>query len=270
MPQEEQVLQAAIEATESEVSWSSRRSRGVVQTQGARRAERVDRYEQILALQRQGLRTVEIAHRVGMGERTVRDWLSHDSYPEPKRRRRRPSLIDSYQEYVQQQWRESVTTGPHLYQELKARGYQGSERAMYRYLETLRFPSPKTLPVQQKPAKKNKQHPSVVILPGPLESFSAHKATALFLRDEATLDETERKELLLIQQASPTAHQAYLLVQAFMQMLRERTGDYLDEWLRKVQDSHIPEFDSFATGIQRDKPAVRAGLTLRWSNDHVA
>ncbi|MBA2679751.1 MAG: transposase [Ktedonobacteraceae bacterium] len=109
-------------------------------------------------------------------------------------------------------------------------------------------------------------HPSVVILPGPLESFSAHKTTALFLRDEATLDETERKELLLIQQASPTAHQAYLLVQAFMQMLRERTGDYLDEWLKKVQDSHIPEFDSFATGIQRDKPAVRAGLTLRWSN----
>ena len=51
-----------------------------------------------------------------------------------------------------------------------------------------------------------------------------------------------------------------------MQMVRERTGEDLDAWLDKVQESHLPEFDSFATGIQRDKAAVLAGLTLSWSN----
>jgi transposase len=51
-----------------------------------------------------------------------------------------------------------------------------------------------------------------------------------------------------------------------MRMVRERTGEDLDAWLDKVQESHLPEFDSFATGIQRDKAAVLAGLTLSWSN----
>ncbi len=268
-PQEEQVPHISIDVPDPEVSWSPRRSRGVTQTQQARRTERVDRYEQVVSLQQQGLKTAEIAHRVGMSERTVRSWLAHESYPEPKHRRRRPSLIDPYHVYVQQQWHEGLMTGPHLYQELKSRGYQGSERAMYRYLETLRLP-PQALSVQPKPAKKNKKrHASVLIPPGPLESFSAHKATGLFVRDTATLDETERQELLLIQQASQTAQQAYVLVQAFMQMIREHTGDRLDEWLSEVQDSQIPEFTSFAAGVQRDKAAVLAGLTLSWSNGPV-
>ena len=266
IPQEEQVSHVSIDVPTSEVSWSPHRSRSVVQTQRARRAERVDRYEQVISLQQLGLRTPEIAHRVGMSERTVRRWLAHASYPEPKQRRRRPSLIDPYQEYVQQQWREGLMTGPPLSQELKARGYQGSERAMYRYLETLRLPPAKTVPLQQKPSREKKRVTSPLIPPGPLESFSAHKATGLFLREVATLDETEQQDLLLIQQASSTAQQAYLLVQAFMQMVRERTGEDLDAWLDKVQESHLPEFDSFATGIQRDKAAVLAGLTLSWSN----
>ena len=264
--QEEQISPVAIDVPASEVAWSPRGSRSVVQTQRARRAERVDRYEQVVSLQQHGLETAEIAHRVGMSERTVRSWLAHESYPEPKQRRKRPSLIDPYQGYVQQQWREGLMTGPHLYRELKARGYQGSERAMYRSLETLRLPPTKTTPLQQKPPREKKRVTSPLIPPGPLESFSAHKATGLFVRDVATLDETEQQDLLLIQQASSTAQQAYQLVQTFMQMVRERTGEDLDAWLDKVQESHLPEFDSFATGIQRDKAAVLAGLTLSWSN----
>ena len=119
MIQEEQVSHISIEVPNPEVSWSPRRSRGVTQTQQPRRAERVDRYEQVISLQQHGLKTTEIVHRIGMSERTVRTWLAHDSYPEPKQRRRRPSLIDPYQIYVQQQWREGFMTGPHLYQELK-------------------------------------------------------------------------------------------------------------------------------------------------------
>lgn len=264
--QEEQVSPVSIDVPDPEVSWSPRRSRSVVQTQRARRAERVDRYEQVISLQQHGLKTAEIAHRVGMSERTVRSWLAHASYPEPKQRRRRPSLIDPYQVYVQQQWHEGRMTGPHLYQELKTRGYQGSERAMYRYLEMLRLSPAKAVPLRQKPPREKKRVTSPLIPLGPLESFSAHKATGLFLRDVATLDETEQQDLLLIQQASSTAQQAYLLVQAFMQMVRERTGEDLDAWLDKAQESHLPEFESFATGIQRDKAAVLAGLTLSWSN----
>jgi hypothetical protein len=33
-----------------------------------------------------------------------------------------------------------------------------------------------------------------------------------------------------------------------------------------VQASHLEAFESFVTGVQQDKDAVLAGLTLQWSN----
>ena len=50
------------------------------------------------------------------------------------------------------------------------------------------------------------------------------------------------------------------------QMLRTRTGQQLDTWLTKVAESRIPELRSFLLGVERDKPAVAAGLTLPHSN----
>lgn len=41
----------------------------------ARHAERADRYQQLLTLQKGGLTMKEIARRLGMAERTVRYWL---------------------------------------------------------------------------------------------------------------------------------------------------------------------------------------------------
>lgn len=36
--------------------------------------------------------------------------------------------------------------------------------------------------------------------------------------------------------------------------------------LALVADSHLPELIGFAKGIEQEKPAVVAGLTLKWSN----
>jgi transposase len=49
-------------------------------------------------------------------------------------------------------------------------------------------------------------------------------------------------------------------------MLRTRTGGKLDEWLAKIAHSEICELQSFALGIERDKSAVVAGLTLPQNN----
>jgi transposase len=86
------------------------------------------------------------------------------------------------------------------------------------------------------------------------------------VRQPDELDETQQKELTLIRQTSPSAEAAYRLVQAFMQMIREHTGHQLETWLSSVEESTLPEFKSFAKGIQQDKAAVLAGLMLPWSN----
>ena len=52
-------------------------------------------------------------------------------------------------------------------------------------------------------------------------------------------------------------------------MVRERTGEQLDSWLNKVETSHLQAFQTFVTGVHKDKDAVLAGLTLPWSTGPV-
>ena len=52
-------------------------------------------------------------------------------------------------------------------------------------------------------------------------------------------------------------------------MLRERGGERLDEWLMHVEKQGVAELQSFAQGLQKDYDAVKAGLTLPWSQGPV-
>ncbi len=242
------------------------RSMSVKLAQEGRRAQKLDRYEQAVELHQQGVKAADIASRVGIGERTVRRWLAHGSFPEARQRRRRPSLIDPYERYVIQRLQQGCQNGSQLYQELRAQGYQGSRKAMYNYLATLRTlqsDSPQLAPL------KRRERKSVPLSPAPLENFSAQRATWLFVCHPDKLDETQQKELALIRAASPSAEAAYRLAQAFMQMIWERTGKPLETWLSLAEESALPELKSFARGIRQDQAAVFAGLTLPWSNGPV-
>jgi transposase len=54
-----------------------------------------------------------------------------------------------------------------------------------------------------------------------------------------------------------------------MQMVRKREGYRLDAWLEQVAASDLPELQSFAAGVEKDKDAVRAGLTGPVNNGQV-
>jgi transposase len=59
---------------------------------------------------------------------------------------------------------------------------------------------------------------------------------------------------------------AQTLVQAFLSMVRERRGDELEAWMAEATQSGIEELARFARGLRDDLIAVKAGLTLTWSN----
>ena len=98
----------------------------------------------------------------------------------------------------------------------------------------------------------------------------SRQAAFLFLHRPENLDTLEQETVLMLHQGHSEVELAYDLVQQFAQMLRTRTGEHLDTWLAEVSDSQIPELQDFALGIERDKAAVKAGLTLPHSNDYVA
>ena len=234
------------------------RTRAVQQAQHARQAERRARYGQMMMLREQGMKSADIAAQVGMAERTVRGWLSRGDIPYSGPRRERASLIDPYKTYLLSRWHQGCRKGSQLERELRAKGYKGSQRAMYRYLATLEPPASK-----RGSSVATRQ---TTMQPNPLLALSAQQTTWLFFRKQDDLKEEERESLQQLRQASPPIEAAYQLVKKFLQMVRERTGEQLDAWLSEVEASHLEAFDSFATSVQQDKDAVFAGLTLPWSN----
>jgi transposase len=49
-------------------------------------------------------------------------------------------------------------------------------------------------------------------------------------------------------------------------MVRQRRGDEFDAWVMVVQHTGVKELRAFVKGLLKDAAAVRAGLSLVWSN----
>jgi transposase len=232
--------------------WRPKEPAHVEKVRLTRRAGRKARYEQVLAGRSEGLTAKEIAGQLNMSERTVRTWLAAGTFPEAKKRRKKPSSFDPLAPYVLKRWQEGERNGLVLWREIQQQGYTGSERTVYRHIETLKQES-----VQ---ASLN---------PNRLHTFTASSAIWLFVRDPKSLDEIEQEDLAAFCQASLTLKRTYELVQDFMQMVHKREGHRLDAWLERVTASDLAELQSFAAGVQKDKAAVKAGLTWPVNNGQV-
>ena len=210
-----------------------------------------------MAFQKEGVKTAEIALQLGVTSRTVQRWIATGTLPYAGPRKQRPRLIDPYKTYLLKRWHQGCHKGAQLEREVRAKGYKGSGRALYRYLETL---DPTSMPVRSRSSLSTEHQPN------PLLALSAQQATWLFFRRSEDLKAEEQETLQQLRQANKHLETAYQLVKAFLSLVRERTGEQLDAWLEAVQASHLEAFQTFVTGVQRDKDAVLAGLTLPWSN----
>lgn len=233
-------------------------TQAIQQVQQARQAERMARYEQIVALQKQGMKSGEIASILSMSQRTLQRWIATGTIPYSRRKSPRPRLIDPYKSYLLKRWRQGCQSGAQLARELRAKGYTGSDHGIYRYLETLKAVAPPSR--GKRTSKRARAHLSPALV-----TLSPSQATWLFFRPEADRKPEEQETLRQVRQASPHVEALYQLVEDFLHMVRERTADQLDEWLNKVEASHLQAFRPFVTGVQKDKEAVLAGLTLPWS-----
>lgn len=216
------------------------------------RAEREARYQQVEDFQKQGLTSQEIARRLGVSERTVRHWRKRGVAPDVRPRRKRQSEFDPYAPYVLKRWQQGERNGTRLWQEIAAQGYPGSQRMVYRFLQTL-----KTQEIEACAAGRHLPH------------YSSRAAISLFMRHPDQLEEIEQEHLAAFRRAAPALETTYRLVQDFLAMMRQREGERLDAWLLQVNASQLPELESFAHGVERDKEAVQAGLTLAINNGQV-
>jgi transposase len=118
--------------------WRPKEPAHVEKVRLARRAGRYTRYQQVVELQEQGMKPKEITRQLDLGERTVRRWLASGTFPEAKKRRKIQSCFDAFAPYVLKRWNNGERNGLALWREIRQQGYSGSERSVYRYLETLK------------------------------------------------------------------------------------------------------------------------------------
>jgi transposase len=142
-------------------------------------------------------------------------------------------------------------------------GYTGSDQPIVRFFAQFR---------KQKDARKFNQvdpskEPPVKAPPKrpPTASQVAHWIT---FKEEQRLD-WHQTYLTQLCDADPQMAQTYELIQEFTTLLPEREGERLDAWLSRVEEQGVSELQGFASRLRKDYDAVKAGLTLEWSQGQV-
>ena len=100
------------------------------------------------------------------------------------------------------------------------------------------------------------------------QEMTPHRVVGLLLRrDELTAQ--EKVALDQVSHLHPHSELVSPLFQQFTQMVRERRGEELDNWLHAAFHSDIPELCSFVNTLRQDQQAVQLGLILKWNNGMV-
>lgn len=230
-----------------------------------RHQERVERYHHIHDLVAKKVDPANIARQVGVSRQSVYSYLHMTEPPERRSpRRTRKQLIEPYKAYLITRWNDGCRSAQQMYREIKDQGYSGSDNGVCRFIAQFRKTKGKA-----RSFKQVEPQPETLVQAEP-----KRPPTALQVARWTTFKEDQRLDwhnvyLTRLCEADPQIAQTCELIKSFTTMLRERGGERLDEWLTQVEQQGVAELQSFAQGLQKDYDAVKAGLTLEWSQGQV-
>ncbi|WP_371605874.1 MULTISPECIES: ISL3 family transposase [unclassified Streptomyces] len=187
-----------------------------------------------------------IQRQLGMTSRTVKRYADA-ARPEDLftgQWQTRASVLDEYKPYLDGRWNAGSTNAWKLWEEIVPLGYQGSYQRVRAYLRQKRT-SPR--PVTARPP-------------------SPRAVAGWVLRRPESLSETEHLHLKHVRANCPEIDALTRHVRSFATMLTERQGERLPDWLDAVRQDDLPSLHTLAAGIDRDRDAVIAGLTLPWNS----
>jgi transposase len=227
--------------------------------QDARRERRLGQYAEVCRLRQQGWSLSAIADHIGLDRNTVRKYVTAPAFPERQPRAAQPSLLDPFKPAILERWNGGCHTGTVILREMQARGYRGGQTTLLAYVTQLRKAS-------GIPSKKRVGVTAATITDPTQRVPSSRGLTWLVLRKADTLDTEEQERLAEVGGVHADIAAAITLTQAFTTIVRERQHEHLDDWLERAEQSGLAPLVSFATGVRRDYAAVKAGVTLEYSN----
>lgn len=212
---------------------------------GVREQTTRQRWQHVHELLDRGVGLLECARRLDVALNTVKRYARMQE-PTGDRRapRYKPTLVDPYREHLRA--RRAVDPAVpvlQLFREIKNLGYTGSLNLLYRYITQGRVEGERPVTTPQRFARLLLTHPDNL----------RTKDTSLLA--ELTQACTEMSDL-----ARLTSEFASLLTPT------EGNDAKLTDWVTQVRSASLPHLRSFPNGLELDRPAVNAGLTLPHHN----
>ncbi|MFD8708498.1 ISL3 family transposase [Kitasatospora sp. NPDC059648] len=212
---------------------------------GVREQTTRERWKRVHDLLDQGVGLLECARRLDVALNTVKRY-SRMKEPTGDRRapRYKPTLVDPYRDHLRaRRAEEPAVPFLQLFKEIKELGYTGSLNLFYRYITQGRAEG-------DKPVTTPKHF------------------TRLLLSKPENLRDNDTALLRELTQTCPAMAELARLASEFAQLLTPEPGNdaKLTDWITTVRAADLPHLHSFANGLELDRAAVDAGLTLPYSN----
>jgi transposase len=191
-------------------------------------------------------------------------YLRSPTFAERTYKRRGHSILNPYKDLLLQHWNQGCHDARQVFQRLQRQGYRGSYATVARYAQRLR----------QAQGLAPRQ-PSSVAHPLPVVAEPQHgqltpRGTAwLVLRRPETRTPDEEQQLAQLAAQQPELAEAITLARDFADLVRTRQPERLDGWLARATTSAGAALQRFAHGLRDDYAAVKAGVTVPWSNGPV-
>jgi transposase len=233
-----------------------------VQTAQNRR-RRVARHEQIWALRRQGWTGQAIAQQLRLAKSTVFRYLRSATFAERTYRRRGQSILNPYKAPVLQLWNQGCHDALQVFHVLQQQGYRGSYVTVARYAQRLRQAQ------GLGPRERVSAAPLPVVVEPQYSQLTPRGTAGLVLRRPDNRDADAEHQLVQLMAQQPKLAEAVSLARDFADLVRSRQPERLDGWLARATPSAVAALRRFAHGLRDDYAAVKAGVTVSWSNGPV-
>jgi transposase len=195
----------------------------------------------IMTLAGEGFPIKQIVRRTGHSRKLVRQVIRGERTDVF---RMRQSSLETHLPFLEEQWASGCHNGAALWRRLQARGFRGSLRVVSEWATRRRR-------AERASDQQLQKVPS------------ARTIARLMTTARDHLSKADTITIAAIEAGVPSLVEARNLIDRFHSMIRKAVAADLDPW---IIDASASLLASLATGITKDKAAVRAAIAEPWSN----
>ena len=163
-------------------------------------------------------------------------YLAAERCPVYTRGRLRPGKLTPWLPYLEERWQDGYTNATQLWREIEAQGFTGSRGLVAKWAaKEHRLLPPATQYSRKKPQNVR---PKLTKQTRPVP-WSAPRASWILVKERALLDEQEKAVLTRMVSADSQVAIAAQLAERFVEMVKQKAVDKLEQWLKDAVASGI-------------------------------